>query len=132
MGGLFHATEFQQIAPAVSLSLIAFLGTTSQVLFRYIDPHPLELGQTLRFNGLIFCLVVCYLRTWLMDPGRIPRDWATAASEPSTTDGLCSDDLELRRRWCRRCEMIKPPRAHHCKSCKRLGSRPLSFAGCCF
>lgn len=132
MNALFHIKEFQQVAPYASLSLIAFLATTSQWLFVRLDPGPLTRQQTIKFNVLIACLLLCYYRSWTLDPGRIPKDWDLSKS--STANGKekseqREDDLDFRRRWCRRCGMLKPPRAHHCKSCGRYKNRSCCLSG---
>ncbi|KAF2221730.1 DHHC palmitoyltransferase-domain-containing protein [Elsinoe ampelina] len=119
---LLQIKEFQQIAPYATSLLIAFLGLTSQWLFARLDPEPLARGQILKFNFLIASLVICYYRTCTLDPGRIDKDWD--AGQSTKNDGKDEKpeeqvELDLRRRWCRRCEMLKPPRAHHCKTCGR-------------
>ncbi|KZF26086.1 zf-DHHC-domain-containing protein [Xylona heveae TC161] len=129
--------------PGVSL-LIAFLAYSSQILFHYIEPGPLEKDQYVIFNLVVACIWVCYARTCYIDPGKIPKDWPTAvlskglsstvadAKGPNTTNlepvdmgevkssPTGTSDIQTRKgRWCRKCEAPKPPRAHHCKQCKR-------------
>ncbi|KAF2723289.1 DHHC zinc finger domain-containing protein [Polychaeton citri CBS 116435] len=112
----------QRLAFPSVASLIAFLAFTSQYLFHYIEPGPLQTGNAFTFNVLIALLYICYTRTCFTDPGRIPSDWATTS--PDTWDGPTNDPSFLRtQRWCRRCESPKPPRAHHCKTCKRCISK---------
>ncbi|GAM86308.1 hypothetical protein ANO11243_043200 [Dothideomycetidae sp. 11243] len=112
--------EFQQIAPTLSIILVSFLNIASQILFRYIDPAPLTTSQTIKFNIFTAGLFICYFRTWLIDPGRIPKDWHLKNGDgKGEKEGLLKDESEARRRWCRKCEMPKPPRAHHCRSCGR-------------
>ena len=62
-------------------------------------------------------LLMCYWRTCFTDPGQIPKDW----QEKLVSDDGSSRDAQVsqRQRWCRKCESFKPPRAHHCKTCKR-------------
>ncbi|KAI5289569.1 Palmitoyltransferase [Ascosphaera acerosa] len=104
--------------PAVSL-LIAFLAYTPPVLYAHIAPGPLSPDQLVKLHGLALCVWVTYYKACATDPGTIPRDWAggdaaerdsTAPTAPTATAGL---------RWCRRCSIYKPPRAHHCKTCKK-------------
>jgi hypothetical protein len=100
------------------VSLVSFLAFTSQWLFVYIQPGPLRKGETYIFNILVAALLICYTRTCYTDPGRIPHDW----HENITNKDACARqaaEVSSRQRYCRKCEMPKPPRAHHCKTCKR-------------
>lgn len=100
------------------VSLVCFLAYTSQWLFMYLEPAPLRKGEAYIFNMLVFSLLVCYVRTCFTDPGRIPVDWyeRAAAAKGTTKEAV---DTNSRQRYCRKCEMPKPPRAHHCKTCER-------------
>ncbi|RMY54453.1 hypothetical protein D0863_13627 [Hortaea werneckii] len=102
--------------PGVTL-LICFLAYTSQWLFLYIEPGPLRKGDTYFFNLLVACLLVCFYRTCFTDPGRIPQNWRQNLEDKQ--NGRDDPQVSQRQRWCRRCETFKPPRAHHCKTCKR-------------
>ena len=102
--------------PGVTL-LICFLAYTSQWLFLYIEPGPLRKGDTYFFNLLVACLLICFYRTCFTDPGRIPQHWRQNLEDKQ--DGRDDPQVFQRQRWCRRCETFKPPRAHHCKTCKR-------------
>ncbi|KAI9159528.1 Palmitoyltransferase [Blastocladiella emersonii ATCC 22665] len=68
------------------------------------------------FDGSVLMLWFNYYKAVTMDPGRVPLDW-----DPSKqTDGF----VELKQsttapRFCRTCQVNKPPRAHHCSSCNR-------------
>ncbi|GIZ43744.1 hypothetical protein CKM354_000696000 [Cercospora kikuchii] len=105
--------------PAVS-SLIAFLAYTSQWLFHRIEPGPLSSGEAYIFNALVACIFICYWRTCLTDPGTIPKDWHESISgQESDAKQTATKAAAQSNRWCRRCEAFKPPRAHHCKTCKR-------------
>ncbi|PNS20435.1 hypothetical protein CAC42_5885 [Sphaceloma murrayae] len=109
LNALFQIKEFQQIAPYLSLTLIAFLTITSQWLFARLDPEPLRRGQIITFNLLVGSLLVSYYRTCTLDPGRIPKAWDLSRSsekqseeQPRTDD----NDLDFRRRWCRRSNCV--------------------------
>jgi len=98
--------------PGVSV-LVVFLAYGSQLLFPSINPGPLTSQQKVVFNTLVACIWLSYARAVLTDPGHVPPDW-----KPEST----ADDEEgplLRQRHCRKCDALKPPRAHHCKVCKR-------------
>ncbi|KAF2403886.1 zf-DHHC-domain-containing protein [Trichodelitschia bisporula] len=107
------------VVPAVLL-LIFFLSFTSQILFLYIEPQPLERNEVVLFNSLLACLLICYARAIRTDPGSVPVDWAKRipGSEDEPIAGGGSQNPS-RQRWCRKCKMLKPPRAHHCKTCQK-------------
>ncbi len=107
----------QRIAPLASTAIISFLAYPSQYLFYYIEPGPLRKGDAYIFNILVASVLFCYYRACYADPGRIPADWQDRVQ----LNGSASDAarLPLQQRWCRKCEMYKPPRAHHCKTCRR-------------
>ncbi|KAF2730183.1 hypothetical protein EJ04DRAFT_515440 [Polyplosphaeria fusca] len=102
--------ELSALAVPSVYALIFFLSYTSQLLLLFLEPGPLTKDELIRFNVLLVCLLVCYTRSVIADPGRIPR---TGQKE------IVEDGRQGRQRWCRKCEAIKPPRAHHCKECKR-------------
>ncbi|KAL2000013.1 hypothetical protein VTN02DRAFT_3662 [Thermoascus thermophilus] len=104
--------------PAVSV-LIAFLAYSSQYLFLHIEPAPLTKDELLKFNALVACIWISYYRACTVDPGRIPKDWKPAGKEDEEAARESSTDAASRQRWCRRCEALKPPRAHHCRTCQR-------------
>ena len=95
-----------------SLCLIGFLAYGSQTLFFYIDPGPLEFCQSVIFNALVLCAYVGYLRSCFTNPGWVPNDWVSS-------NGKSIDFAQTKSKWCKKCEAVKPPRAHHCKTCSR-------------
>lgn len=113
----------QLAVPAVS-ALITFLSYSSQYLFRHIDPGPLSKSQSIKFNVLVAFIWICYARACATNPGRVPADWKPVQDLDADLDGGLVEDgsveaVRKRQRWCRRCEVLKPPRAHHCKTCQR-------------
>ena len=95
-------------------ALIAFLSYSSQVLLLSLDPLPLDKRELITFNVLVGCIWVCYYRACFTDPGRITK----GLCQEDGTGSSASGNRSLGR-WCRKCEAPKPPRAHHCKECKR-------------
>ncbi|KAK3232498.1 hypothetical protein Dsin_004379 [Dipteronia sinensis] len=75
------------------------------------------------WNALIFTLLLClclfsFFVSVLTDPGHVPASYV-----PDVEDSLGSDQ-ELKKpaaevRQCDKCSTYKPPRAHHCKVCRR-------------
>ncbi|KAF2766903.1 zf-DHHC-domain-containing protein [Teratosphaeria nubilosa] len=107
----------QRLASPFGFALVSFLAISSQWLFIYIDPGPLQKGHAYIFDALVVCQLICWCRVCYKDPGVIPSDWQSR----SMVDIRTSDDAKAtqRQRWCRKCQSYKPPRAHHCKTCKR-------------
>ena len=98
-------------------------------------------------NGLLFavfawCIVMCvssYLLTAFADPGRVPDSWrpqldlsttitttgenrttaVTQPPHPPAVDVVTMLTSEGQPRYCTKCRIFKPDRAHHCSSCKR-------------
>jgi hypothetical protein len=123
---LLRVPSIEQLAiPGVSI-LILFLAYTSQYLFYYIDPGPLTKRQALWFNGFVLGIWWCYDRACTVDPG--PRGWIRKVGLDGDDDD--GEDVILGRgkRWCRKCEAVKPPRAHHCKKCGRYAFQLFSTA----
>lgn len=115
--------------PAVCV-LILFLAYTSQYLFYYIEPGPLSKSEAIWFNVFVLCIWYCYDRACTVDPGR--KGWVEryASSEDRDGDGEEEEGDEgvggekkkripAGMRWCKKCEAVKPPRAHHCRKCGR-------------
>lgn len=102
--------------PGVS-TLIAFLSYSSQYLLFRLEPRPLDKEEIIIFNGLIGCIWICYFRACFTNPGGIPRtSHQTYGVEKADAAGQTPGKLG---RWCKKCDAPKPPRAHHCKECKR-------------
>jgi len=112
----FLPTIEQLAIPAVS-ALIFFLAYTSQYLFYCIDPGPLTKAQALWFNGFVLAIWWCYDRACSVDPGR--QGWVRRAGLAGDEDDGEDIILEKGKKWCRKCETVKPPRAHHCRQCGR-------------
>ncbi|KAF2836221.1 zf-DHHC-domain-containing protein [Patellaria atrata CBS 101060] len=113
--------SLSSIAVPSVLLLIFFLSYSSQYLFLSLEPGPLKKHELIRFNVLLICLHICYLRSWFTDPGRVPKSWkpATKSSKKSDSAGNYIISSKPRQRWCGKCNAGKPPRAHHCKVCQR-------------
>ncbi|CAD5208826.1 unnamed protein product [Bursaphelenchus xylophilus] len=88
------------------------------------------------FNGLLGMAVLAHLRTMLSDPGIVPlcsqtisqkpkpfsrdnddSDYSDSETElyPAKKDSYVGEDWSI----CTRCQSYRPPRAHHCRICKR-------------
>ena len=108
-----------KLAPLGVSLLICVLAYGSQVFFRYIEPYRLEEDQIVVFNVLVCCTWICYYRACRTEPGRVPYGWMPDGAHEGLLEEEDEYGLKSRYRWCRKCEVFKPPRAHHCKSCQR-------------
>jgi ribosomal protein L40E len=106
--------------PAV-LTLVSFLSFSSQSLFLKFEP--LNLVEAVIFNVGITFLLICYVRAIITDPGRIKL--TNTGDDNSKVEMDRESASKSRQRWCIACEQKKPPRAHHCRKCKRSESSKL-------
>lgn len=107
--------SISRLAIPASSVLINFLAYTSQYFFLHFESVPLRKDEVWKLNIVTLCVWVCYFRSCYIDPGRLPP--RRKAMGPNPQEKVQPGG---RQRWCRRCEAYKPPRAHHCKTCKRL------------
>jgi palmitoyltransferase len=124
----FRVPPLRSLAvPSVCL-LICFLAYSSQYLFYHLEPGPLSTKEAVWFNLLVAGTWWSYERACRVDSGRLPESIEKAGLEaqpdqneeipdlPRGTEALVTP---VRGRWCKKCEAVKPPRAHHCKQCGR-------------
>ncbi|KAJ8673088.1 hypothetical protein QAD02_004349 [Eretmocerus hayati] len=71
------------------------------------------------FNTMMFLMIMAHLRAVCSDPGVVPLP-QTRMDFSDIHSGNTDDDHE-RDDWtvCTRCETYRPPRAHHCRICRR-------------
>lgn len=111
--------ELNRLAVPAVYVLIAFLGYPSQILFLYLEPAPLTKNELILSNVLLVLIFITYTRSVYVDPGTIPKEALKehGVSSEGAKDGKSGGQ---RTKWCRKCDAVKPPRAHHCKECKRF------------
>lgn len=81
--------------------------------------------------GIVFMQLIMLLWSYfavvLTDPGSVPSSWRPAIDEErgevdplsgSEFSNVQSNLLSQRVRFCRKCNMLKPPRCHHCSVCE--------------
>nr|XP_054760803.1 palmitoyltransferase ZDHHC7-like [Lytechinus pictus] len=79
--------------------------------------------HALIFNCIVLCLTVAHLRAVLSDPGIVPlpttaidfSDVRTGQAPKSRVDRVSGQSWTV----CQKCEAYRPPRAHHCRICRR-------------
>ncbi|XP_070673040.1 probable protein S-acyltransferase 14 isoform X2 [Malus domestica] len=88
----------------------------------------IAVGVLIIFHCLLVMLLWSYFSVVLTDPGGVPPNWRPAVDEErgqadpltwSDFNGLQPDPSNLRIRYCRKCNQLKPPRCHHCSVCGR-------------
>jgi palmitoyltransferase len=111
-------------------SLIFVLGYPSQWLLMHLDPGPLTRNELITANITLILIWITYTKSVYVDPGKIPTNWAEKelGDEKSVISERERDAVAKSRKWCRKCEAPKPPRAHHCKECKRYAEATGSFS----
>eukprot|EP00961_Rhodomonas_salina_P239743 3238611-Rhodomonas_salina.2 len=103
--------------------ILALYFQQEMIGFRGINPWTLEWCIHVSLCWLLFFIVQClYCWTLFSDPGfvPIPPDGAEAPEEKT--------------KFCKKCKVIKPPRAHHCSVCGRCVLRMdhhCPFTNCC-
>ncbi len=125
---IIHPLDFVDLIMSLTLKnysallgviiLVTFLGYGSQICFYQIKPSPLRSTEAIVFNIWLACIWICYFRACFTDAGHATRDWKREGSK-SSAFSVGDNVMVPRQRWCRRCEIWKPPRAHHCKTCQR-------------
>ena len=114
--GTMDKFELSHLAVLGTILLVSFLSYSSQYLFGQIEPGPLTRTESVIFNSLVACTWICYARACMTDPGRVYPEWLP---EEAAQDNAGREDDYSRIRWCRKCNIPKPPRSHHCKICAR-------------
>ncbi|ROT63490.1 hypothetical protein C7M84_018613, partial [Penaeus vannamei] len=71
--------------------------------------------HVLLFNTLVFMTLMAHVRAVFSDPGIVPLPQSRLDFSDMHAGGEKSDDWTV----CARCEMYRPPRAHHCRICQR-------------
>jgi len=112
--------SIDKIAVPAVVTNILFLSYSSQYLFYYIGPGPLSKEQAICFNSAVALSLSCLDRTITVDAA--PRGWIRKSGAAGDEDGEIEGKTGVR--WCRKCEAVKPPRAHHCKKCKKCVQVP--------
>ncbi|XP_046852999.1 palmitoyltransferase ZDHHC7-like [Xenia sp. Carnegie-2017] len=76
------------------------------------------LSNVLIFNILILLLVVSHFQATTSDPGRVPLP---CTSLDFSDMHQAASQVKDENKWtvCSRCETYRPPRAHHCRICRR-------------
>ncbi|KAI0067973.1 zf-DHHC-domain-containing protein [Artomyces pyxidatus] len=109
-----------RIVVGLTLSLISFISYSSQIFIIwpwYGREVSIELLTLLvPFNVLVGLLLWNYWLCVLTDPGGVPNNWRP---DTASLEGYEVKKLTGGPRFCRTCNQYKPPRAHHCKDCKR-------------
>lgn len=120
--------ELKELAVPAVYALIFFLGYPSQLLFLYLEPGPLSKNELIISNVLLVCIFITYTQSVYVDPGTISENYgeknARVTGQRKANSEKNATQIVGRVKWCRKCDAAKPPRAHHCKECKRYECLP--------
>lgn len=94
------------------------------VVLRWIILQTMEASiwapiHVILFNTIVFLLCMSHLKAVLSDPGRIPLPANRLDFSDLHTTGKNNNGGGSEWTVCTRCETYRPPRAHHCRICKR-------------
>lgn len=122
-----NMSTLSRLAVPFVYALIFFLGYPSQWLLMRLEPGPLTKNELIVSNVILVLIWITYTRSVFVDPGMIPKDWVEKelGSEKKGVSEKEREAVAKSRKWCRKCEAAKPPRAHHCKECKRYAGREI-------
>jgi hypothetical protein len=70
--------------------------------------------------ALFFAVETLYLMTIFFTPGFVRREAAAAQQQASVGAGPDGERV-AEKGLCKKCNTVKPPRAHHCSICRRYG-----------
>lgn len=83
--------------------------------------------HVIAFNTVVLFLTLSHLKAVCSDPGVVPLPQTRMdfSDMHTSNDPTGSDDCDEKDDWtvCTRCETYRPPRAHHCRICKRCVRR---------
>ncbi|OXU27208.1 hypothetical protein TSAR_010831 [Trichomalopsis sarcophagae] len=96
------------------------------VVVRWIILHTMQDSlwgpfHVITFNTVVLLLMMSHLKAVCSDPGVVPLPQSRMDFSDIHTGSSGGDDCDERDDWtvCTRCETYRPPRAHHCRICKR-------------
>ncbi|XP_021691169.2 probable protein S-acyltransferase 16 isoform X3 [Hevea brasiliensis] len=117
----------------VAIVVLAIIYIYFSTLFVFIDGWFGLMSSPGIMNALVFTAValMCVLNyafAILTDPGSVPSTYMPNIEDADSTIH------EIKRkggdlRYCRKCSHYKPPRAHHCRICKRCVLRMVLLVG---
>jgi len=73
------------------------------------------------FNTFIFLMVLSHIKASFTDPGKVPLPKVAVDFSEARRGSRKKKKGKTNDEWtvCKYCEMFRPPRAHHCRVCKR-------------
>lgn len=117
--------------------------TVPLALLPALNDHPVRaIALLVAFSWCILACVVSYLLTACADPGRLPDSWRPRENAEHSNDAHAQQSSAATQqtavppyppavtvaamlrpdgqpRYCNKCRIFKPDRAHHCSSCSR-------------
>lgn len=102
------------VAVAYGLLLFAAVVVNVFLLEPWAVPSTRWAGL-LWYDGFLVMSVWAHLAAMLTDPGTVPHE----VCPPVAEEGKDSATKNKDHRFCKQCNSVKPPRAHHCSICRR-------------
>lgn len=105
--------------------LITFIPLSSQ--FFVIIPWFIATATISHFSSIFtlaifnFCVLMIWINYWKAcrtDPGGVPKNWEPP-NNPTENSVIELKKSSNQPRFCRTCNVYKPPRSHHCSQCER-------------
>jgi palmitoyltransferase ZDHHC3/7/25 len=102
----------------IGVVLLTNYVTNVLILYPWLKHTFVGWFQMIVFQLIIFSILFAYFNASTTDPGSVEKNTSSKLDiEPPADD---PDRLfKPRRRFCEKCQCIKPPRAHHCRTCGR-------------
>ncbi|XP_065920669.1 palmitoyltransferase ZDHHC3-like isoform X2 [Dysidea avara] len=124
-----HTTPYGIIGVTAVYVLIAFADyTTVKFVIEMEDSNSRDAVKAFFYHLLALMAIIAHLRCMLSDPGYVPLprtklDFAELEAKSPVKD--ISEDAATIDDWtvCSKCETFRPPRAHHCRVCRRCVRR---------
>ncbi|KAF3636138.1 putative thaumatin-like protein-like [Capsicum annuum] len=119
--------SFHVIAIAVAIAYVYF-----STVFVFIDKWLGLWSSQGIFNAVMFSVITLfcifsYTLAIYTDPGRVPSSFVPDIEDENMVREIKRKGGDLR--YCQKCSLYKPPRAHHCRVCNRCVLRMVLLVG---
>jgi len=74
------------------------------------------------FNIFLLLMIISFVRATYMDPGSVPVEFVEKLNTSKDIQDVCLAECKKdgsSKRICKRCQLLKPDRAHHCSICNK-------------
>lgn len=79
-----------------------------------------RIGFYILFHLILALNIWSYIKTLSTNPGNVPAHYSHDEYEKVSSIGFMEEDLKVAMAtFCKKCNFVRPPRAHHCRLCER-------------